>query len=60
MKEELKPCPFCGCEASREFFSTGGNGWSIFCDGCHASSATCDLKADAERAWNTRALAKEK
>lgn len=48
----LLPCPFCGGEASREFFNN--DQWSIFCDGCHASAAMCETKPAAEAAWNTR------
>lgn len=50
--EQLLPCPFCGGEASGEFFSQ--NAWSIFCDKCHASAAMCETKAEAIAAWNTR------
>ena len=53
MSDELKPCPFCGGEASSEFF-TQQSGWSIFCDGCHASAATLPAKSEAIAAWNTR------
>ena len=52
MSDRLEACPFCGGEATREFFSQ--NTWAIFCDGCHASAKMCDTKAEAEAAWNTR------
>ena len=55
MADKLKPCPFCGADASSEFFSNDGGGWSIFCDECHANSVTTPSKAEAIAAWNTRA-----
>ena len=52
---QLKACPFCGCEASREFFTSKPlPTWSLFCDGCHASTAALPNIAEAIAAWNTR------
>lgn len=54
---ELKPCPFCGCEAElycdREM---GGSQYRIRCTGCPADVGRFWFwrKKDAVRAWNRR------
>lgn len=57
MKPELKPCPFCGGEAS---FDHDDNGWNwIYCKSCDAStnarvSAMDDCRPLLAEAWNRR------
>lgn len=60
MKAELKPCPFCGGDAS---FDHDDNGWNwIHCKSCDATtnarvSAMDDCKPLLAEAWNRRAPA---
>lgn len=60
MKTELKPCPFCGGDAS---FDHDDNGWNwIHCKSCDATtnarvSAMDDCKPLLAEAWNRRAPA---
>jgi hypothetical protein len=55
---DLKPCPFCGGEATYAFT---GKGWKVECDGrfgsCRINARTHyqPQKILAEYAWNTRA-----
>jgi len=35
--EELKPCPFCGCEDKLVIESLGDNDWFVECDNCRMS-----------------------
>lgn len=52
---DLKPCPFCGTETSIEYFDSKMQPtWSVFCDGCHASTAALPTINAAKEAWNTR------
>ena len=66
MTDNLKSCPFCGCEVIRVLVNM--NGCDIWCDRCHASIfrspfSVCrniaevkrDAKPKAVRAWNRRA-----
>lgn len=60
MKPELKPCPFCGGDAS---FDYDDNGWNwIHCKSCDATtdarvSAMDDCRPLLAEAWNRRAPA---
>lgn len=49
---DLKPCPFCGGEATLAGFS--GN-WYVRCDKCLATSDDRALEQTVIDAWNTRA-----
>ena len=68
MSIELKPCPFCGGEASINDDPTGNGGkpimrgrvglgrlWSVECDECGADAGYWQEEGLAVRAWNTRA-----
>jgi len=55
MAETLKPCPFCGSDATVEFYDDGG--WCVACDesGCANMDNTYSTEAEAIAAWNRRA-----
>lgn len=68
LKMELKPCPFCGGEASINDDPTGNGGkpitrgriglgrlWSVECDECGADAGYWQGEEIAVLAWNTRA-----
>lgn len=49
----LRPCPFCGGEASKRLFYKGK--YRVHCNDCDAHSGdVCDTEAEAITAWNTR------
>lgn len=51
MKNELKPCPFCGGEASLHIHDRYG----VECDNCSMGLGCIKLtKEEAIQAWNTR------
>ena len=55
---KLKPCPFCGGEASKvwiPYIGGGGYGNVIECDDCWAKTGYYATEAEAIAAWNTRA-----
>ena len=61
MSEKLKPCPFCGGNASLHFDPEGvkdtmGRKWAytITCNRCAASSGLCFSMEQAVDAWNRR------
>lgn len=53
--EELKPCPFCGCEATHEYDSDWG--LVVRCTLCGAimTDTLYPIKQEAITAWNQRA-----
>ena len=62
MSEELKACPFCGCEDVEVFHHPDrggmiGDSWHVECGAEKCGNGTChhETKAEAITAWNTRA-----
>jgi Lar family restriction alleviation protein len=56
-KEELLPCPFCGCEG-QDLDATFGRGKGHVasgCYGCGCSGPDAPTEAEAVAKWNTRA-----
>lgn len=51
--DELKPCPFCGCERIMKY-ETDECYFICECARCNARSADCKNILDAIRAWNRR------
>ena len=60
-KKELKPCPFCGCEAIYVKNNTVKYNLFYYCEcmECEATSSSCEDVDDAINAWNTRANIQE-
>jgi len=60
MKEELKPCPFCGCDPELEVSEVDLNGsaykdsFQYSCDNCGVYNGEHDHIEDAIESWNTR------
>ena len=55
MSEELKPCPFCGCESERLEMKTRDDGfYFVYCPCCGAQSAAVINKETATSSWNWR------
>jgi Lar family restriction alleviation protein len=58
VSEELKPCPFCGCNAVLHKTGDTGDGYFVKCWGCDAETEGmlygCDN--DAIKQWNTRPI----
>lgn len=56
--QELKPCPFCGSEASM-FGDESTGTWNVFCNNglcpTEPGTAICFSEQEAVEAWNTRA-----
>ena len=57
MSEELKPCPFCGGEASYKMHDD--EWWVVSCDNCLAEGGYYDgdestAPSDARQFWNNR------
>lgn len=60
MTTELKPCPFCGGEASTWAQVTlHPPGFEIECDSCGASTSADPIEDKAREAWSTRTADKE-
>jgi Lar family restriction alleviation protein len=53
-KEELKPCPFCGCNKVEIIESVIENGHYVHCEICDAKSSTYYRAENAVNAWNRR------
>jgi len=54
--QELKPCPFCGGEATYSHDGPPANRWwTAKCTNCRAEVSLCNCEAEAARDWNTRA-----
>lgn len=55
---ELKPCPFCGGEATLHDESDCGDGWMVYCPSNECSIAAETMRYEkpqhAIEAWNTR------
>lgn len=58
---KLKPCPFCGGEASYSFdpdgtVDTEGREWAyeVTCNNCCATTGICYSQRMAREAWNRR------
>ncbi len=60
MSEKLKPCPFCGGEASMSIGRNGENEQLMYveCVSCAGMANMCRYRAEAVTAWNTRATEK--
>jgi Lar family restriction alleviation protein len=53
MKDELKPCPFCGGPGIAH--QDSDRYWSVFCDRCDAETARVNpSESEAISVWNTR------
>lgn len=50
MNEDLKPCPFCGGEATLKYLET--RGYYIKCEKCGVMQTNGNQKAEAYEAWN--------
>lgn len=53
LKENLKPCPWCGSESF--FVDRDENGWYVECNGCLSQGPRAETQEKAEKAWNRRA-----
>lgn len=54
MRENLKPCPFCGSE---EVIMEDGYGlFYVRCADCGASASYCETDEEAISAWNERVI----
>jgi Lar family restriction alleviation protein len=55
MSEKIKPCPFCGYNASEYSKKSKGITWyRIACKGCRATTDLYNNKENAYEAWNMR------
>lgn len=59
MSNELKPCPFCGCEhvSIKPNIHTGLN--RAVCEGCWATSVCSTSREVIVAAWNRRTEARD-
>lgn len=53
-EEELKPCPFCGCNEVKIAEAFTGSGHCVHCKRCDAKSGTYYVAENAVNAWNRR------
>ena len=54
MPNELKPCPFCGGEASMIKVDYVRGNTYCYCTECKAKSPYCLTREEAINAWNRR------
>lgn len=58
MSKELKPCPFCGGDASlivKEFFGFPEEDvYTVACNDCNSRSCYSDDRKETVKVWNTR------
>ena len=52
--EALKPCPFCGGEATYYRPAPGGVSMWVYCRECSGIGPTADTAEKARAAWNRR------
>ena len=53
----LRPCPFCGNDASMKYMNPPGNteqSYHVECKECQARTTNCYEKTYAARNWNSR------
>ena len=56
MSEELKPCPFCGCQAQLiSWISEGLHYYRVICPKCFIGTLVCHHPEPEIKAWNRRA-----
>lgn len=53
MSEELKSCPFCGCDEPMVMEHTSSD-WVIHCKKCHAKTGRYHTFQGAIYSWNSR------
>ena len=51
-EQKLKPCPFCGGEAS--IYVAHDDGYYVCCDECGCCLPVYNMEQDAIREWNRR------
>lgn len=54
MSEELRPCPFCGCNDERIGFWRGRDGFAVRCLVCGARMESWLTREELLLAWNRR------
>ena len=55
MSKKLKPCPFCGSEATLYEYRWWGISYGVECTKCDAILEGYSTKEEAIEAWNRRA-----
>jgi len=54
--KEVKPCPFCGGEATMDYrFEDDPSGFVVYCTKCGVHGYYCEDADEAVAKWNTRA-----
>jgi endodeoxyribonuclease RalR len=56
-QEAIKPCPFCGCSATR--LKAIGSNYRVCCCGCETRSGFAESMKEAIQRWNKRAIKDE-
>ena len=54
LAERLKPCPFCGSEAIREYYGYPLDYWVIICRNCGGKLSVYGSREQVIQAWNRR------